>query len=115
MQLSLIFQLTVLQTKNALEEIYTVRGSDTGEGSELTANVGFLFVNNGRVELNNLVHDNNETIEVRLRPASDDVISKQKKILQIDVDKTLIKGQPDTVAISGSSGATTYPTFTRDA
>ena len=104
-----------IQNESTKREIYAIRSVDTGSGVEITPNVGTLFINTGRVELNNLVHDNNETIEIRLRPASDDVISKERKILQIDVDKTLINGQADSVAISGSSGNNTYTTFTRDA
>ena len=99
---------------NTRRELYAVRaGSDT-EKAIVYPNVGFVTPATGKVEISNLQHDNNETIEIRVRPASDDILSKEKKILQIDVNKTTIIGDVDNISVAGSAGLSDYGTFTRD-
>ena len=62
----------------------------------------------------NLENDLNETLKIRVRPASDDIISRRRKILQIDLNETTITGDVDTTSVSGSSRIDTYRTFNRD-
>ena len=96
-------------------EIYSVRSLISGDTSATeTANIGFVTPGTGKIEINNLVHDNNETIEIQVRPSSDDIISQKRKILQIDVNKSTIVGDIDNISVAGSSGLSDYNTFNRD-
>ena len=100
---------------NFKREIYSVRSLISGDTSATeTANIGFVTPGIGKVEINNLVHDNNETIEIQVRPSSDDIISQRRKILQIDVNKSSIVGDIDNISVAGSSGLSDYNTFNRD-
>ena len=100
---------------NSKREIYSVKSLISGDTSATeTANIGFVYPGTGRIEVNNLVHDNNETIEIQVRPSSDDIISQKRKILQIDVNKSTIVGDIDNISVAGSSGLSDYNTFNRD-
>ena len=95
-------------------EVYAVRSGTSTEPAEVYANVGFVTPATGKVEINNLIHDNNETIEIRVRPASDDILSKERKILQIDVNKSAVIGDVDNISVAGSAGLSDYGTFDRE-
>ena len=86
------------------------------EGREVivTPNVGFIYPATGQIDLSNLKNDVDELLRVEVRPASDDIISQRKKILQIDVERTSVKGDIDNISIAGSAGLSTYTTVSRD-
>ena len=90
------------------------RTDEQGRVIRINSSVGFVYPLTGLIELNALENDIDETIRVRVRPASDDIISDKRKILQIDVNETSIDGNIDTTSISGSTGLSDYTTFTRD-
>ena len=46
-------------------------------------------------------------------PASNDIVAKRNTLLQLDVDKTIVVADKDTVSISGAAGASDYVTFNR--
>ena len=99
---------------NEKRRIYTYRTDEQSRVIRINSSVGFVYPLTGLIELNTLENDIDEIIRVRVRPASDDIISDKRKILQIDVNETSIDGNIDTTSISGSTGLSDYTTFTRD-
>lgn len=100
---------------NIRRRIYSYKVDSDGNRQRVNNNIGFITPSSGLVDLAGLQNDNDEFIKIQVRPASDDVISKKRKILQIDVDTTVIIGDIDNMSIAGSAGLSKYNTFTRDA
>ena len=100
---------------NTRRRIYSYKVDSDGNTQRVNNKIGFLTPSTGVVDLSGLQNDNDESIKIQVRPASDDVISKNRKILQIDVDSTVIIGDIDNMSIAGSAGLSKYNTFTRDA
>ena len=94
--------------------VYSFKTDAQGRVVRINSSVGFVYPQTGLVDLNNLENDLNETLKIRVRPASDDIISRRRKILQIDLNETTITGDVDTTSVSGSSRIDTYRTFNRD-
>ena len=95
-------------------QIYAYRLGADGKIIRVINKIGFVTPLTGLVDLSALQNDNDTTVKITVRPASDDIISAKKKILQIDVDSTLITGDVDNMSIAGSAGLSKYNTFTRD-
>ena len=95
-------------------QIYAYQIDEQGREVIVTPNVGFIYPATGKVDLSNLKNDVDELLRVEVRPASDDIISQRKKILQIDVERTTVKGDIDNISIAGSAGLSTYTTVSRD-
>ena len=95
--------------------VYSFKTGADGKVIRTNNKIGFVYPSTGLVDLANLLNDNDQSVQIRVRPASDDIISEKKKILQIDVDATSITGDIDNMSIAGSAGASKYNTFTRDA
>tara|TARA_B110000879_G_scaffold197632_1_gene268562 strand:+ start:2923 stop:4779 length:1857 start_codon:yes stop_codon:yes gene_type:complete len=90
---------------------YTV-GSD-GIKRIIFKNVGVLNLNTGLISIDSLPINKTETINIYVTPAANDVVSKRNKLLSIDIGKTTITPELDTIAISGSSGVSEYTPFLR--
>ena len=95
-------------------QIYAYQIDEQGREVIVTPNVGFVYPATGKVDLSNLKNDVDELLRVEVSPASDDIISQRKKILQIDVERTTVKGDIDNISIAGSAGLSTYTTVSRD-
>lgn len=99
---------------NEKRQIYAYQIDSNGRVVVINSRVGFVYPNTGLVDLSDLQNDVNESLRVQVRPASDDIISQRKKILQIDVERTNIQGDIDNISIAGSAGLSTYTTVSRD-
>ena len=57
--------------------------------------------------------DEKPIIKLYAAPASNDIVAKRNTLLQLDVNKTVVVADKDTVSISGAAGASDYVTFNR--
>ncbi len=104
------------ETKNGSineRNIYAYRETSSGERIKVYKSIGSLFMKEGIVKINPLPVEQNESINIYVSPASNDIVSKRNNLLSIDVDRTQITADVDTISVSGSSGAIDYKTFNR--
>ena len=90
---------------------YTI-GAD-GIKRILFKNVGTINTNTGVVSIDSIPLNKTETINIYVSPASNDIVSKRNKLLTIDIGRTQITPEVDTIAVSGSSGVNDYTPFLR--
>ena len=90
---------------------YTI-GAD-GIKRILFKNVGTINTNTGVVSIDSIPLNKTETINIYVSPASNDIASKRNKLLTIDIGRTQITPEVDTIAVSGSSGVKDYTPFLR--
>ena len=95
-------------------KIYGYTIDSQGRKSRNVTSAGFVYPETGLIDLVGLINDVDETMTITVRPASDDIISSKRKVLQIDINKTTITGDIDNISIAGSAGLSNYTTFTRD-
>jgi len=93
--------------------IYAYSLGADGIKRTLFRSVGTLDTSSGLVSIDSLPINKTETINIYVTPASNDVVSKRNKLLSIDIGKTVIKPEVDTIAVSGSSGVNDYAPFLR--
>ena len=93
--------------------VYAYRESSTGERIKVYKSIGTLFIEEGLLTLNALPVEQNESINIYVSPSSNDIVSKRNNLLSIDIQKTLVSGDIDAIAVAGSSGAIDYETFNR--
>jgi hypothetical protein len=99
---------------NATERnVYAYRETSGGEKIKSFSSVGTLYPSQGVLKLNPLPVEQNEALNIYVSPASNDIISKRNNLLSIDIGKTQVIADVDTIAVSGSSGAINYTTFNR--
>ena len=79
----------------------------------LFSNVGTINTDTGKLSIDSLPLNKTETIGIYVSPASNDIVSKRNKLLTIDIGRTTITPQVDTIAVSGSSGVNDYTPFSR--
>jgi hypothetical protein len=77
------------------------------------ADVGTVDLSTGLISIYNLPVNRDETINIYVTPASNDVVSKRNNLLTIDIGKTIITPEVDTIVVSGSSGVEDYTPFLR--
>ena len=87
-------------------------GSD-GVKRIVKADVGTVDLSTGLISIYNLPVNRDETINIYVTPASNDVVSKRNNLLTIDIGKTIITPEVDTIVVSGSSGVEDYTPFLR--
>lgn len=92
--------------------VYTYR-IVAGNKTRLTSSIGKLYPETGRITLNPVSVDTTQQIKLRSYPRSNDIVSKRNQILSLDTAASSIKGEIDTIAISGETGKTTYNTFNK--
>ena len=93
--------------------VYAYRESSTGERIKVYKSIGTLFIEEGLLTLNALPVEQNESINIYVSPSSNDIVSKRNNLLSIDIQKTVVSGDIDAIAVAGSSGAIDYETFNR--
>lgn len=93
--------------------VYAYRETNTGEKIKTFSSVGTLYPEQGILKLNPLPVEQNESLNIYVSPAANDIISKRNNLLSIDIGKTQVTADVDTIAVSGSSGAINYKTFNR--
>ena len=94
--------------------VYVYRLSE-GEVIKTVNSVGSLNAKTGELSVNSslIPNDKNEIIRIEVTPNSNDIISRRNNLLSIDVAKTTIQAEVDTVAVAGAAGSDTYNTFAR--
>ena len=87
--------------------VYTRRGTLDDEGAVVIENInaGFLYPAEGRLVLENLTPDTDVNISVTVRPASLDVYTDKRNILQIDRQGSTISGTSELLAGGVGSGS----------
>ena len=93
--------------------IFAYRETSSGERIKVYKSIGTLLMKEGIVRINPLPVEQNEAINIYVSPASNDIVSKRNTLLSVDVDKSQIIADVDTISVSGSAGAIDYKTFNR--
>jgi len=94
-------------------EIYAYTIGADGIKRILFKNVGTINTNTGKISIDSIPLNKTETINMYVSPASNDIVSKRNKLLTIDIGRTEIIPEIDTIAVSGSSGVNEYTPFLR--
>lgn len=98
---------------NNERRIYAFENGSDGQKRIVFSNLGTLNTDTGLLSLDALPLNKSETINIFVTPASNDIVSKRNKLLTIDIGKTTISPEVDTIAVSGSSGVNDYEPFLR--
>ncbi len=93
--------------------IYTYRFDSLRNEVKVNSNIGTLNPVTGEINFTPIFSDERPTIKLYSSPASNDIVAKRNTLLQLDVDKTIVVADKDTVSISGAAGASDYVTFNR--
>ena len=85
-----------------------IDNQQTGEIVKFIAEVGYLRPAIGEITLDNLIPSSDtQEINLRVKPASLDVYTDKRNILQIDVDSSNVVGTPEILSSGPVSGAPT--------
>ena len=76
-------------------------------------NCGIVNPLEGSITLNNFIPDTTDSFRITVIPLSNDIAPKRDEILSIDSARTTMTAEEDSIAVSGSSGSTTYTTTSR--
>lgn len=74
---------------------------------------GTIFLNEGRIVLENFIPDSAQQIRVTVSPNSNDIAPKRNELLKISFELSSVVGEIDTVSVAGSIGAINYTTTPR--
>ena len=97
---------------SANRQIFAFRLQDTTKVTTID-NCGTVNPTEGTIVLNNFIADNTDTFRITVIPLSNDIAPKRDEILSIDATRTTMTAEEDSIAVSGSSGSTTYSTTSR--
>ena len=89
-------------------KIFVFKRRANGTVEKVVQNAGFLFPATGVLQLNNLPSSQTTEIKVKVRPASDDILSKRREVLAFDLGETQVDADPDASFLSE------YTTVSRD-
>jgi len=89
-------------------KIFVFKRRANGTVEKIVQNAGFLFPATGVLQLNNLPSSQTTEIKVKVRPASDDILSKRREVLAFDLGETQVDADPDASFLSE------YTTVSRD-
>ena len=76
--------------------------------------VGKIFLNEGRVILENFVTDDSTKIRIVVQPSSNDIAPKRNQLLKISDELLSVTGEIDTISVAGTSGSINYQTIPRN-
>ena len=93
--------------------LYTYRFDALRNEVKVNDNIGTLDPVTGEINFTPIFSDERPIIKLYSSPASNDIVAKRNTLLQLDVDKTIVVADKDTVSISGAAGASDYVTFNR--
>lgn len=112
---NIIYRLEDEPITGSVEErnVYAYHIGANGNKKKLSKSVGTLNMKTGLVSINPLPISKTETINIYVTPASNDVVSKRNKLISIDIGRTNITPEVDTIVVSGSSGVDEYTPFLR--
>ena len=94
-------------------EVYAYTIGADGIKRILFKNVGRINTKTGKISIDSIPLNKTESINIYVSPASNDIVSKRNKLLTIDIGRTEIIPEIDTIAVSGSSGVNEYTPFLR--
>jgi len=95
--------------------VYLFTRSSDGGIVKYANSVGYLYPRTGQLLLTNLPANEDVTIDVFLRPASDDMVAERNEIITIDLEKTIVVPDIDASSSGTSSLLSEYTTFARNA
>ena len=98
---------------NTQRRIYTYRLDEQRNEVKVNSNIGTLNPLTGEINFTPIFSDERPIIKLYSSPASNDIVAKRNTLLQLDVDKTSVSADKDSVSISGAAGASDYITFNR--
>ena len=104
---------TYLNTSDDRRVVQVVTLGSNGVKRIVKGDVGTVDPASGLISIYNLPINRNETINIYVTPASNDIVSKRNNLLTIDIGKTVITPEVDTIVVSGSSGVEDYTPFLR--
>jgi hypothetical protein len=93
--------------------VYTYRFDGQRNEIKVNDNIGTLNPITGEINFTPIFSDERPIVKLYSAPASNDIVAKRNTLLQLDVDKTIVVADKDTVSISGAAGASDYITFNR--
>lgn len=93
--------------------IFTYRFDVQGNEVKVDEDIGTLDPITGEINFSPIFSDEKPIIKLYAAPASNDIVAKRNTLLQLDVNKTVVVADKDTVSISGAAGASDYVTFNR--
>ena len=99
---------------NNERRVYSFTTGADGRKRIIDFNAGILNTDTGLLTINSQKINKNETINIYVSPSSNDLVSRRNKLLMIDIGKTNIIPEVDTIAVSGSSGVNDYTPFSRE-
>ncbi len=98
---------------NTTRRIYAYRVDNSGAQIKMINDVGTLIPDTGILRFNPIPVDESKTINVYCSPASNDVVAKRNNLIRIDVKKSAVTGDVDTISVGGAAGAIDYTTYNR--
>jgi len=104
---------TYLNTSDDRRVIRAFTIGENGVKKIVSKDVGTVDLETGLISIYNLPINRDETINIYVTPASNDIVSKRNNLLSIDIGKTVITPEVDTIVVSGSSGVEDYTPFLR--
>ena len=93
--------------------LYTYRFDEQSNEVKVDEDIGTLDPITGEINFSPIFSDEQPIIKLYASPASNDIVAKRNTLLQLDVNKTIVVADKDTVSISGAAGASDYITFNR--
>ena len=98
---------------NETRNVFVYRIDNTGAKVKMIDSIGVMTPSRGSIQFNPIPVDEEITIKIYCSPASNDIVAKRHNLLQIDVNKTRVTGDIDSVITGGAAGAIDYTTYGR--
>lgn len=87
---------------------------ENGARVRVLLSAGYLEPDTGTLVLTGFSVTGSQSIRINVSPRSLDIAPKRNQLLKIDVNSTTVTGEIDTIAVAGSSGASSYVTFPKN-
>ena len=93
--------------------VYIYRIDNTGATIKMINSIGIMTPAKGTIHFSPIPVDEAITTKIYCSPASNDIVAKRHNLIQIDVNKTRVVGDIDSVITGGAAGAIDYTTYNR--
>lgn len=98
---------------NETRNVYIYRIDNTGAAIKMINSIGIMTPAKGTIHFSPIPVDEAITTKIYCSPASNDIVAKRHNLIQIDVNKTRVVGDIDSVITGGAAGAIDYTTYNR--
>lgn len=98
---------------NETRNVYIYRIDNTGATIKMINSIGIMTPAKGTIHFSPIPVDEAITTKIYCSPASNDIVAKRHNLIQIDVNKTRVVGDIDSVITGGAAGAIDYTTYNR--